>query len=220
MSAGILTTLPIALAADFGGVLWWTQYVAAIAVSVAALFALASLFDREQAGNAHRFAILLPLGLWAAFAWFQTLPLPPSVVGSLSPASADAYTDWIAPFVPDSEMPSRFPISLDRFGSQHAAAVLTLLIGLAWVSLISFKSSSATAVFLSLTALGAAAHAAFGVYRMINPESPIWDVTVGASRIWNLRQSEQRRVAAESRHGSQPRTARLETDRVDWPGGG
>jgi tetratricopeptide (TPR) repeat protein len=180
MSAGILMILPIAVAADFGGVLWWTQYVSALAVSAAALLATAVFFDRTSAGNARRFALLLPLALWASYAWFQSLPMSPSIVDSLSPGSGEAYTDWIAPFVPPSEMPSRFPISLDRFSTQHAAAVLTLLIGLVWASLAVFKTRSSIAVFLSVTALGAAAHAAFGVYRTINPESNVWDVTMGS----------------------------------------
>ncbi len=98
----------------------------------------------------------------------------------MSPASGEAYTDWIAPFIPAAEMPSRFPLSLDRFGSQHAAAVVTLLIGLAWTALAVFKTRSSMAMFLSVIALGTAAHAAFGVYRTVNPESSVWGVTMGS----------------------------------------
>ena len=98
-SAALLAVLPIVVAADYGGVLRWTQYVAALAIAAAAVLALAGLFGQDHARGLRRHALLLPLGLWAAFAWLQIVPLPAAVTATLSPATAAAYTDWIEPFV-------------------------------------------------------------------------------------------------------------------------
>ncbi len=171
--------LPILVAADFGGVLWWTQYMAALLIVAAAVLAIASLADRSNTGSTRQYRLMWPLVIWAIYGWSQTLPMKPSLVQSLSPASQSAYTDWISPFVAAPSLPQYIPISLASFDSRHAAAMLTLLIALVWATLMVFRTRARIAAFLSVIALGTAAHAAFGIFCVVFPETLVWGVDTG-----------------------------------------
>lgn len=182
-SACILTVLPIAIAADFGGVLWWTQYVAAVFVLLAAAMAIAAFTDLPNMPGTRRYLILAPLCLWACFAWLQTAALPSAVVDKISPASSSAYIEWISPFLETTDIPSRFPVSLCAFESRHAAAVLTLLIGLVWSTLTVFRSDARILFFLGLFSVGIAAHAGFAIVRFIYPGTTVWEIEMGAGSL-------------------------------------
>ncbi|WP_197230962.1 O-antigen ligase family protein [Novipirellula artificiosorum] len=171
VSAAILTSLPCLVALDYAGVLKWTQWAAAIAIFVAALFALPALNDRENQGNPgfHWFFCIL-VG-WAGFAWFQTLPLPASIQSLLSSGSAEAYTTWIIPIVGSAATESMHPISIDPWNSRHGVAVLLMLATLAWTSGTVFQTRARLATVLVGLAAGAAIHAGLGIFRMVVPDA-------------------------------------------------
>ena len=168
-AAALLGVLPIALAADFAGVLWWTQYVAALAVLAILLIAAAGVVGRPAQGGFRRHLLLIPLLLWAAFAWAQTLTAPQGLVGLLSPASETAYTQWVAPLIESSERPRSFPVSLAPFQSRHAAAILTVVCGFVWAVGAVFTTRAKTVWLLASVALAGALCALSGIIALVEP---------------------------------------------------
>ena len=114
------------------------------------------LFAPEHTGLVRQYVVLLPLFLWMAFAWAQTIPMHPRLVQGLSSASHTAYTDWIEPFVSREGLPDYFPVSVAAEQSKHSLAVMMLLGGVAWAASIVFLSRRRVSMLLSLLALGAA----------------------------------------------------------------
>ncbi|MAP08627.1 MAG: ligase, partial [Rhodopirellula sp.] len=100
------------LAADFGGILHWSQYVAATGILVAMLLSLVGLTDTTASSGLRQHKLLIPLGLLVLLAWIQTIPLPSSLVGLLSPGSQDAYSTWLDGLVPAEEQPSIHAMSV------------------------------------------------------------------------------------------------------------
>lgn len=182
IAALILALLPMAVAADFGGVLWWTQFVAGVAILLAVILAVPGLFAEENSRLLRQYVLLAPLVLWIAYAAFQTVPMMPSFVRSLSGASHTAYTEWIEPLVSEDGVPSHFPISLCIEQSRHALAVLMLVTGLAWACSVVFLTRARISMLLSVIALGAALHSAFGLLAMIYPDTQVFGADAGNSR--------------------------------------
>lgn len=180
VAAGLLMALPLVVAADFGGVLWWTQYVAALVTISILAFAFAAVSDRNATSSPRQFRLIGPLIAWVVFALIQTVELPPSLVSLASPASFDAYTQWLTPFLSSSAMPSEFPVSIAKQSSLHSIAVLALLISLAWSTVMIFRTRAHVAVFLSVIAIGGAAHAAFGILCTALPGTEIWGYETGS----------------------------------------
>ncbi|GAA4470439.1 O-antigen ligase family protein [Novipirellula rosea] len=173
-SACILTVLPCAIAFDYGGILPWAQWATCVAVLAAGLLALPSIIDRETLGGPrfHWLAILL-LG-WAAFAWFQTLPLPGFLTSLLSPGSAAAYTTWLDPILgSQTERSSMHPISIDPAASRHAIAMLLVVATLAWTSASVFQNRRRLVLLMAGLAVGAAVHAALGIFQLVSPETDL-----------------------------------------------
>ncbi len=174
--------LPIAVALDYGGVLRWTHYLIALAALVATVFALPSLTEVGGPNGWLRHRLLIPLLLWTAYAWFQTVPLPASAVAMLSPGSAQAYTDWIAPYLEPQQRPQSFPISVAPFDSWHVFAMLMVLMGITWSAAQVFNSRSRIGWLLCLISIGATIQALIGLWRLVVPDSLAWSAmpeTVG-----------------------------------------
>lgn len=176
ISAAILAALPIIVAIDFGGVLWWTQYVAAIAILAAAFFALPTLVGRESTGLLRQHYLTLVLLVWCAYAWLQTVPMFVGLVGTLSNGSKLAYRDWIEPYVGSDGLGLFCPLSIAPEQSAHAAALLTLVLCLVWTSTQVFVSRAKIGMLLNVLAIGAALHAAFGILRQVYPEIQVLGV--------------------------------------------
>ncbi len=172
-SACILTVLPCAIAFDYGGILPWAQWASSVAVIAAGVLALPSIIDRETQGGPrfHWLAILL-LG-WAAFAWFQTLPLPGFLTGLLNPGSAAAYTSWLNPILGSTPQSSWHPISIDVAASRHAVAMLLVVATLAWTSASVFQNRRRLVLLMAGLAAGAAVHAALGIFQLVSPETDL-----------------------------------------------
>ena len=162
-----LALLPLALSADYGGVLRWTQYLAVLGIIATAFIGLLSQLTPESTVRWNRYVVLLVLALWAGYCWLQTIPLSSGLVGLLSPGSATAYTDWVQPFI---DAPSQFPISLDKDSSIHAAAILTSLIAFVWVGLVVLDTRFRIGAFLLAVAIGVSIHALFGFWCLADPE--------------------------------------------------
>ena len=162
--------LPIAVAVDYGGILWWTQSLSAIAVMAAVILAIPGIFAPGNMRLMRQHGLLLPVVLFVAYAWIQVIPLPSSIVGLLSPGSQTAYSDWISPFVPAEELPSQFPVSVAADSTMHAASFAMVIIGVLWAASQVFFTRLQIAILLSVVALGAGAHAAFGFLRLAYPD--------------------------------------------------
>ncbi len=171
ISAAIIAVLPCLLALEYGGVLPWAHWAGAVMVFIAAIFALPSVFDDEvRSGMRFHWLTLLLLG-WAFFSWFQTIPLPASLVSLLSPGSADAYRNWGGPVLPPSEAArSFFPVSIDPWTSRHSVAVLMVVATLAWVSATVFQDRRRLAMILIGIAIGSALNAFLGIFHLVAPQ--------------------------------------------------
>ncbi len=168
-AAVLLGSLPLVVGIDFGGILDWTQYVVALAVAASVVLAIAgSVGDRQQSGL-RRHVLLVPLAAWALYGWIQCVSIPETIVRFLSPASADAYTAWIAPFLNPTELPSRFPVSIAADQSRHAVAMILVVAGVAWAAATVAHSRNKITWLLSAVAIGAALHAMLGVVGLLDP---------------------------------------------------
>lgn len=172
IAAILLALLPICVAADFGGVLAWTKYIAAITVAVAVGITLLGC-GRSDLTGVRRHACFLVLAVWCGYAFLQTVPLNESVVRTLSPASADAYTTWLKPIVQANQLPESFPVSVSASDSRNSLAVLMLVGAVVWASSIVFAWRSRAVLLLTAVSLGASIHACFGIFRMLVPDLSI-----------------------------------------------
>ncbi len=164
-----MAIMPIALAIDFGGVLRWSQYIAAMTMAGIVGFTFVGYLATKDRGQLAQQILLVPLLLWAGFIWFQTLSLPPTLVGWLSPASVTAYTDWLRPYVGDAGLPSRFPISVSVADTRHALAMFCVIIAAAWSAAVVFNSRMRLGMLLSVLAVGSAIVSAIGLWIRIFP---------------------------------------------------
>ena len=173
----LLSLLPFAVATDFGGVLRWTQYVASLAVVGAGLLASSALISDSGTRTLRRHSLLLPVLVWLAYSFFQTIPLPSSLVGMFSAGSVEAYTTWIEPFLGADQTPSSFPISVDAYASRHATAFLAMITLLVWTSAMVFTTRARLVFLLSATSVGAAVIALLGIWRLIDPTLSLWSMS-------------------------------------------
>jgi tetratricopeptide (TPR) repeat protein len=171
LTAVLLALLPIIVALDYGGVLRWTQYIAAQAAFWIVLLAIVGCMLSSDWGDLKQHMLLVPLAIWLGFALFQTVPLSAGVIETLSPASANAYTRWINPYLADGERLSSFPISIARHESQHGCAILAVVIAIVWASSTLFSERSKLAWLMVAFSLGASLQACIGAWRLAFPES-------------------------------------------------
>ena len=123
--------------------------------------------------------LLIPLLLWVAFSYFQTTALDPGTVQSLSPASYEAYTTWLAPVL-DSKGPSEFPISIAVHDSRHACAFKALMAGLLFAVASVFHARGRIALLMNAIAIAAAIQACFGLLRLVAPRVDLFDAALDA----------------------------------------
>ena len=170
--------IPILVSFDFGGVLKWTQYVSSFAVITAVLLSCAAMFGDRNPGGLKQHVLLIPMILWILYSLLHVVSLSPDLVHTLSPGSYAAYTQWLEPILPASELPTSFPISIAPHDSQHATAVLALVFGLVFASSMVFHSRPRIAFLLGCLAVGAAAQAAFGLTRLAFPNADLFDAVL------------------------------------------
>ena len=171
LAAVSLALLPIVVALDYGGVLHWTQYMSSQAVFWIVVVAILGCGLTGTWGTLRQHQLMLPLLLWLGFALFQTVSLPPAAVRVLSSASANAYTDWINPYLLAPERLTSFPISIARQDSVHGCAILGVIIAIAWASSVLYTERSKIATLLVILSLGVSLHAGIGAWRLAFPES-------------------------------------------------
>ncbi|QDV44213.1 O-Antigen ligase [Stieleria neptunia] len=116
------------------------------------------------------FTFLWPLVAWAAYSWFQSYPLSPALVSVLSPGSYAAYVDWVTPILPADLRPSSFPLSVAPESTKHSAAMLTLLIPIAYSVAIACRERTNVLVLLGVITIGIAGHSMVG---MVFTEVPL-----------------------------------------------
>ncbi|WDQ19500.1 O-antigen ligase family protein [Rhodopirellula sp. P2] len=165
------------LAADFGGILHWSQYVAAAGILLAMVLSLIGLTDSTASSGLRQHKLLLPLGLLVLLAWMQALPLPSGLIGLLSPGSNAAYSTWLEGLVPASEQPSIHSVSVSPFDTRHVALLLTFLLPLAFAASIVFHARNRLTMLLSAIAITGASVAIIGFYRKLDPTADLWFFT-------------------------------------------
>ncbi|QDT03508.1 O-Antigen ligase [Rubripirellula lacrimiformis] len=175
-SAAILLILPLLVAIDLGGVLWWTQALAAMAIGTAFVLALPTLFTWSTYHRPRQMLVLVPLLAWFMYSQFQTAALSPGIVEFLSPGSYEAYTQWLEPILPAQMLPSSFSISVAPDYSAHAAAWLGMMLALAWTAVRVFNTRARVIGLLSSVAITGAIISVLGVISLTLPELPFFDL--------------------------------------------
>lgn len=151
--------------------LWWTHFAIAIAVIGAMITGLVTLTDPQRESGLGRHLLLLPILLWAGLVWFQTVSMSPSIVGMLSPASAEAYTDWINPFLDPVDRPDSFPISISPTDTYHVFAMILVIAGLAWVAAETLQTRARIGWLLCAVSICGIVTVTAGFWRIMSPDS-------------------------------------------------
>ncbi len=170
-----LCALPIIVAVDFGGILRWTHLMIGFAVLGITLASLAAFWDQENRGKLRQHVLLLPMAVWFLFSLFQTISLPSGIVGLLSGASYEAYTQWLQPIVPADELPSWFAISVSPLDSGHAVTMLALVASVVFASTMVFCTRKRITLLLSVCAVGVTLHVAYAGMRLVFPGTDLFD---------------------------------------------
>ncbi|MGB7345555.1 MAG: ligase, partial [Pirellulaceae bacterium] len=173
--------LPIIIAADFGGILRWSQLLVGMAVTAITVLSLLAYWDQENKGQLRQHVLMLPLVAWLLFAFFQTVPLPAMAVKWLSSGSYQAYTQWLSPIIPADQLPSRFSISVSPHDSRHAVAMLAVVIGVVFASAMVFCTRKRITLLLSVLSIGVALHVGYAVLRLAFPATDLYDTAQDAS---------------------------------------
>ncbi|QDV43136.1 O-Antigen ligase [Stieleria neptunia] len=174
---------PAMLASDFGGILPWTKYTSAVALTLACLIALlARSLSVGCAGEirlpSKAFAVTGLLLILMAAAALQTVPLPARLVAGLSPASYSAFVIWAGGIVAVDPSQS-LPISIAAFDSRHAIANLSIATLVSFFAALVFHDRARTTGLLSTIALAACSVTLIGLARKLFPEFQLWSFRSG-----------------------------------------
>lgn len=178
----LLTLTPIATSLDFGGVLPWTQYLAAFVLSIAVAFQVCQWLSGAANGQdtspqlTSTLPALLIFGL-AAFALLTTLPLPASLVSLLSPMRASIAERWLAPFEETSS--TWMSISIGPTETLHAAALLLILAAVCFVATDVFASPHRAMLLMLGIGLYGTVIAIVGSVRNHFPSFAMWSFQAG-----------------------------------------
>ena len=179
VAATLVAAIPCVIAFDYGGTLWWTQYIAALAISVTLILSwVGSHGSGRHGGRIH----LVILTLWAVYLWAQTLPLDASLVRWFSPGTYTAYTDWISPFVGGVGESEKIPISIAPYSSQHFAALFGLGLVFAFAATAVLHDCSRLNLVLSVLVAGASLLALTGLVEFFFAGQPLFVVADLAGR--------------------------------------
>ncbi len=173
--AVVLALVPVLSAWDDGGGHRWTQANACKALLVLAALGL-SIAWRHSSFRPPTLTLLAML-VWL-IAGLQCVPLPPQVVKTLSPASYDAYREWLPdpireevlewPQAPGTTQASRaFPISVAPNLTRQALSLpLVFAIG-CWISSICYSERKAGWILLAIPVIAGTVFCFFGSADMI-----------------------------------------------------
>ena len=154
--------------------------MAALSVVVAAIFAVSALIGDRGARTLRKHALLAPCLVWLAYTFFQTIPLPASLVGMLSGGSEAAYSTWIEPLLDSGKALTSFPISVDVYSTRHATAFLAIICLLVWTSAMVFTTRARLVFLLSSISVGGSIIALLGIWRLIDPSFSLWSISPDA----------------------------------------
>ncbi|WP_419581164.1 O-antigen ligase family protein [Stieleria magnilauensis] len=174
---------PAMLASDFGGILPWTKYTSAVALTFACLIALLARSlsvgcPGEIRLQPQAFALTGLLLVLLAAATLQTVPLTSRLVAWLSPASYSASVNWAGRILP-VDLSQSLTISIAPFDSRHAIANLSIAVLVSFVAVLVFHHRGRTTWLLSAIALGACSVALIGLGRKLFPQFHLWSFRSG-----------------------------------------
>ncbi|MCC9601243.1 O-antigen ligase family protein [Stieleria sp. JC731] len=182
-AAFILAVTPIVMSLDFGGVLHWTQYVASLAVLVAIAAAFASTAVRRDKTRLEPFRLdaylpALSICLFAAFCTLQTIPVPKTMLGLISPASYQAYYDWAAP-LSDTIGQQSSPISISPLDSKHHIWLVVLSAAAMAVVPLVFQTRAQMLWLLVAAGIYGCVVSIVGISRQTIPQWSLWSFKEG-----------------------------------------
>lgn len=174
----LLIILPVAIAFDFGGVLWWTHYVASLATSTIIICLLPSFLQKELP-NSKAFLVLAPLICWCGFSYWQCTVLSTDWVATLSNATESAHREWagdiLARATPEGldRQAELIPLSVDPESTKHYATLALLLIPYVASALLVFCRPEWAKWLLLITSGAVAFHVAYEFWCQLFPEHSI-----------------------------------------------
>ena len=178
LAAGVLglvavamVSIPPLISADIGGILPWTQLLGGYAMTALVIASVAAApWSELTTGKTARW-LLLPAGIWVGWLFFQTISLPASVIGWLSPASADARLELVGKLGNQfASTGSTFPISIMPEWTIHVAAMAVITLGVLWLSIETLNARSRLSILLMGVSIACSVLSAYGIVRVVLPD--------------------------------------------------
>ncbi|QDT03538.1 O-Antigen ligase [Rubripirellula lacrimiformis] len=190
LTACATVAVPGLVALDCGGLLPWDLWISSVAVMalvIATWFVQSACPPRRTPSapfiNASPAAIVQhyvtetlerglqrsPMVLWAAIgllALAQSIPLDSGTVWSLSPASADAFTQWL-PQATGQPAPQSFPVSVSAWLTKNFAAFAMVMAAMAYVAGTIFRHRHLVLLMMIGMAIVGVVHSALGFYQSV-----------------------------------------------------
>lgn len=179
----LIGIIPTINALDYAGVLYWTQFWTAVAVSLLLVIALLQDFAGGFRVLTLDWIPLVPGAILIGFAGFQTLSLPDAIHSLLSPGSFDAYSIWIRPFltVTDKISVASTPLSIDAETTLHFTCQLVVGLTLYWSANRILKTRKRIQWCLSLISLGGMLVSVLAIAHLIFPGLSFFPFPTGNS---------------------------------------
>ena len=165
----MLSALPVVLGFDFGGVLWWSQFAAALVIAVTALLLMGILPFGSPVGKGVGFVLLMAT-TWVLYSWLHCCSVSDSTARLLHSPLPEITKDWVAPVLsePTNQQPTALSVAPDQ--TFHSAALALLVVPVLWVSGVLFREESRLSVFLGIVTVGISVHAIYGIACQVNPQ--------------------------------------------------
>lgn len=174
----MIAILPVAIAFDFGGVLWWSQYIVSLTAFLVVLLTLPALLERRLP-RGRSFLIVVPLIFWCGFALWQSASVSPELVEKVSAGTATAYQRWSEPLLDNLE-PDRvdmdggtIPLSIDPTNTRHFAWLAVSLIPIVACGIIVFRLPRQTEILLLTIAGVISLHVVYAIWCQVFPQHSV-----------------------------------------------
>lgn len=182
LCAFTVSLTPGIVALDSGGVFPWSFWALAAAVILPCLAGfLAYRQDVFPTGILPHLLTIVLLFL-GVFSLMQTVSLPHSLLGILSPGSVAAWSDWhqaAGAIDAEAASSSKAAVSVSPDLTFSSAAKFFLMAALAWCGTMLFSSRSSVLLLLLLPSTLGAMHALVGLYQVfLFPDYTFWGVEV------------------------------------------
>lgn len=179
----MVAIVPVAVAADSGGVLPWTQWALGVATAGILVLAIPAWIAARQVRSIRANLVAISIAFVAILAALQTLPLPPALLGASAPASAEVYevaaqTIGLAPGSDQAILADKYhPLSIATWLTTQSASLMVILAAFSFATVPLFVTRSRITLLLIAISITGACQAALGIYQVaFDPNATVWGI--------------------------------------------